>query len=310
MESFVHSVILAAPLFLLVAVGYAAMKGFRWPLAVSKLVTKIVFTVALPALLFHMMAGIRSLPNPDPKILVAFFGGCLLVFILGRVWGGRLALDGAGRSVFAIGGVFSNNAMLGLPLARLVLGPQAIPTVALVLVFNALILWTLVTIAVEWSRSDGVSWESLGRTAVGVVLNPIVASILAGVAWSFTGWALAPGVDLPLFWIGEAAGPMALLALGMGLAEFGVGRGKTLTAALVSLKLVAHPLAVWGLAALLGLPSLETRTLVLLSSIAIGSNVYLMARHFGVLEGPVAQSLLVSTVLSAVTTPLLVALVP
>ena len=44
------------------------------------------------------------------------------------------------------------------------------------------------------------------------------------------------------------------------------------------------------------------------ASLAVGANVYLMARHFKVLEGPVAGSLLLSTMLSAVTTPLIVSL--
>jgi malonate transporter len=59
------------------------------------------------------------------------------------------------QSVFALGGVFSNNVMLGLPLAKVSLGEAAVPSVALVLVFNALILWTLVT----------VSWSGRGTAA-------------------------------------------------------------------------------------------------------------------------------------------------
>ena len=47
---------------------------------------------------------------------------------------------------------------------------------------------------------------------------------------------------------------------------------------------------------------------VLLASLAVGANVYLMARQFKVLEGPVAGSLLLSTMLSALTTPLIVSL--
>ena len=59
-------------------------------------------------------------------------------------------LDGTQQSVFALGGVFSNNVMLGIPLATITLGEKALPSVALVLVFNALTLWTMVTVSVEW----------------------------------------------------------------------------------------------------------------------------------------------------------------
>ena len=68
------------------------------------------------------------------------------------------------------------------------------------------------------------------------------------------------------------------------------------------------PLVVWGLARLLGLPPMETRVVTLLSSIAIGANVYLMARQFKALEGPVASSQVLTTGLAALTTPLVLTL--
>ena len=64
-----------------------------------------------------------------------------------------------------------------------------------------------------------------------------------------------------------------------------------------------------GLAVALGLPTMETQVIVLLASIAIGANVYLMSRQFKTLEGPVASSLVLSTGFAALTTPLLMTLV-
>jgi len=56
------------------------------------------------------------------------------------------------------------------------------------------------------------------------------------------------------------------------------------------------------------LPWMETQVVVLLSSIATGANVYLMSRQFNTLEGPVASSLVLSTGLAALTTPLVLTL--
>ncbi len=47
-------------------------------------------------------------------------------------------LDGVGQSVFALGGIFSNNVFLGIPLAKAALGEAAMPSIGLVLVFNSL----------------------------------------------------------------------------------------------------------------------------------------------------------------------------
>jgi predicted permease len=43
---------------------------------------------------------------------------------------------------------------------------------------------------------------------------------------------------------------------------------------------------------------------VLLASLSVGVNVYLMSRQFKTMEGPVATSLVLSNLLAAFTTPL------
>lgn len=309
MTSFLGHFALASPLFVLVLVGYLLVRVGRWPKAVSDALTRFVFMLALPAMLFRMMSDFSRLPPVDVRVLVAFFGSCLIVFVLGRWLARRLfALDGVGQSVFALGGVFSNNVLLGVPLARAVLGDAAMPSVALVLVFNALILWTLVTVSVEWARHGSPSLKGFARTLKSVVTNPIVAAILSGTLFGLSGVPLPAPLDLPLAMIGQAAAPMSLIVLGMGLAEYGVRDGWRISAAICVLKLAVQPLVVWGLARLLGLPALETQAVVLLGSLAVGANVYLMSRQFGVLEGPVATSLVLSTGAAAFTMPLVLTL--
>lgn len=305
MDTFLHHVELAAPLFVLVLLGYLLMRGFGWPRAMADNLSRFVFSVALPAMLFRLMSDFSNLPPVDARLLIAFFGGCLIVFVIGRLLAWQLfALDGVGQSVFALGGVFSNNVLLGLPLAKVALGDAAVPSVALVLVFNALILWTLVTVSIEWARHGSFSVHGFAKTARGVLTNPIVAGILSGTLFGLTALPLPAFVALPLGMIAQAAAPMALIALGMGLAEYGVRAGWRISVAITVVKLVVQPLVVWLLARLIGLPPMETRVVVLLASLAVGVNVYLMSRQFSTLEGAVASSLVLSTALAAVTTPL------
>ena len=310
MDAALQQILLAAPLFVLVFVGYGIVHWGSWPKAAADALAKFVFTIALPAMLFRLMSGFASLPPVDVRLLAAFFGGCLVVFLLGRLVSAKLfRLDGVSQSVFALGGVFSYNVLLGLPLTRILLGDDAMPAAALVVVFNALTLWTLVTVSVEWAKNGAPTLAGFGKTARGVLTNPLVASILAGTLFSLTGLALPSLIDQPLKLLGDAALPMSLIALGMGLAEFGVREGWQQSVSISVLKLVAHPLVVWGLAVLLGLPAVETQAVVLLASLSVGANVYLMSRQFHVMQGPVASSLLLSTALAALTTPLMLALV-
>jgi predicted permease len=285
------------------------MRFLQLPKLWSDKLSKFVFTVALPAMLFRLMSDFSALPPVDSRLLLAFFGSCLIVFAIGRLIAWKVfELDGVSQSVFALGGVFSNNVMLGLPLAKIVLGDAAVPSVALVLVFNALILWTLVTVSVEWARHGSFSLSGGAKTVTAVLTNPVVAGIIAGTCFGLGGLSIPHFVDVPLELLGHAAAPMSLMALGMGLAEYGIRAGWQISLSIAAIKLLLQPLVVWLLARLLGLPLLETQVVVLLASIGVGANVYLMSRQFKVLEGPVAGSLVLSTMFAAITTPVILTL--
>ena len=301
-------VLLASPLFVLVFLGYGLGRWGGWGKDASKALSAFVFTVAMPALLFRQMATFGDLSGVDARLLIAFFGGCLLVFAVGRLLSWRLfGHDGTQQSVFALGGVFSNNVLLGIPIAHLLLTEQHIPPVALALVFNALILWTLVTASVEWARHGELSLRGIGRTLRGVATNPVVASIIGGAVYGFAGLGITAAIDRPMVMLAAATGPMSLVALGLSLAEFGIRKGWQASSTIATVKLVLHPLAVWGIAAAIGLPLIETQAVVMMASLATGVNVYLMSRQFKALEGETSAALLISTALSAVTVPLWIA---
>jgi predicted permease len=304
-----HLVGLTAPLFLLVLLGYA-LSRFGWPRTASDALTRFVFTIAVPTLLFRLMSDFGRLPRVDARLLIAFFGGCLVVYIIGRVVAVTLfRMDGVSQSVFAMGGIFSNLVLLGIPLAKVTLGDAALPAVSLVVVFNSLTLWTLVTISVEWARHRDLSVRSVLKTARGVITNPIVGSILAGTAFGFLGVALPDVVDQTLSMVSQAAVPLSLITLGMGLAEFGARAQWRESTAIAVLKLVAQPAAVYGFARLLALPALETSAIVMLAALPIGANVYLMSRQFGVLSGAVASAIVLTTAIAAFAMPVTLALI-
>jgi hypothetical protein len=309
-SSFLHQLEVAAPLFVLVLAGYLLAASGRWPKTVSDALAKFVFAVAIPALLFRLMSDLSRLPPVDARLLIAFFGGCLVVFAVGRLLGRWLfGLNGVQQSVFALGGIFANNVLLGVPIARATLGEAAMPAVALVLVFNSLTLWTLVTVSVEWARHGELSVRGFGATLKSVLTNPVVASVLVGAVFGLTGLRLPAILDTPLDLLGASAVPLSLITLGMGLAEYGVRNGWREAVAITSVKLIVQPLVVWVLAWSIGLPPIETQAIVLMAALAVGVNVYLMAREFDTMQAPVATSMVLSTALSALTVPLVLALV-
>ena len=309
MNTFLQQAALAAPLFSLVFIGYAVMRFSGWPTVMADSLNKFVFAVAMPAMMFRLMSDFSKLPPVDVHLLGAFFGGCLIVFVLGRLIAWKLfKLDGISQSVFAMGGIFSNNVMLGLPLAKMVLGNAVIPSVALILIFNALILWTLLTVSIEWAKHGNLSLRGFADTLIGVFKNPLIIGILSGTVFGMTNLALPRVIDEPLAMLAQTAAPMALFALGMGLAQYGIRAGWRISAAICIVKLLIQPLVVWLLAKLLNLPPMETKVVVLLGSMAIGANVYLMSQQFKALEGPIASALVLTTAIASLTTPLVLTL--
>lgn len=304
LDTLLQQILLCMPLFILIALGWMLVRWRKWPASISEALNLFVFKVALPAMLFRLMTDFSKSPPVDARLLLAFFGGCLIVFVIGRLVAARLfRLDGVSGSVFALGGIFSNNVMIGLPIATVMLGEEAIPSVALVLVFNGLILWTLVTVSIEWVKHGALNLKGFGKTAVNVLKNPLIIAILTGTLFSLTGFTLPNMVEQPIAMLGQIGVPLALIALGMSLAAYEIKEGLRESYAICVLKLIVQPLVIWALAVLLGLPPLESKVVVLLGSMSVGINVYLMSQQFNALTGPAATSMLLSTLLSAVTTP-------
>jgi predicted permease len=292
----------------LVFLGYGLGRWGGWGKEASQALSSFVFLVAMPALLFRQMAGFGDLSGVDARLLIAFFGGCGLVFVIGRLLSWRLfGHDGTQQSVFALGGVFSNNVLLGIPIAHLLLSERHIPPVALALVFNALILWTLVTLSVEWARHGELSLRGIGNTVKGCSPTRWWPPSSAARAYGFAGLGIPGPIERPMAMLAAATGPMSLVALGLSLAEFGVRRGWQTSTTIAFVKLVLHPLAVWAIAIAIGLPRIETQAVVMMASLATGVNVYPMSRQFGALEGETSAALLLSTALSSVTVPLWIA---
>lgn len=310
METFLNNLTVSSPVFILVFAGYVMMRLFGWPKTMADNMTTFVFNVGLPALLFRMMSRQAELPSVDPRLLIAFFGSCFIIFGVGRIVAWKaFQLDGVGQSIFGIGSIFSANVLLGLPLAKILIGDDALPSVALVLVFNALILWTLVSVSIEWARHGNLSVHGLTKTFQAVIRNPMVVSIISGTLFGQIGVALPAVIEKPIDMIAQTSIPLSLLALGMSMTEYSIRAQWKLTISMTVLKLICLPVLIYGVARRIGLPDLETRVVVLLGSVGVGANVFLMARQFKTLEATVASALLLSTFGSAISMPLLLAVI-
>jgi len=297
------------PLFILILLGFLAVKLGRWQKTVTDSLTKFTFYIAFPIMLFQIMSHFSEQSEIDIKLLLVFFGGSFIVFAIGCLIASKIfKLNGSQSTLFAMGGIYTNTVFVGIPIIKMLLGDQAIPIVAIIVIFNALILWTLATVSIEFVQMGKLSGRSFIKALKNVSKNPIIIGIFTGIAVNYIGLPIPNFINQSTKMVSDMTAPLSLIVLGMGLAEYKIRDQFLITGSICILKLAILPIVTYIVGKLLGLPTLELQVVVLLSSVSIAINCYMMARQFEVLQGPIASSLLISTALSSVTTPLILSI--
>ena len=147
----------------------------------------------------------------------------------------------------------------------------------------------------------GVSPELIRSTIKGIVTNPIILGIVAGVAWSLLRIPMPQVLGTAVADVGGIATPLGLIALGASFSfrrAFAVGTPSIVASAikLVGLELVFLPLA---LAA--GYTSQKLVAVMMMLGLPSTVSGYVMARNMGY-EGAVNSSVvMLTTLLSSVT---------
>lgn len=306
MNVFFHHLSLCAPLFLMVFLGWALVKIGMFSHSVTKALSQFVFKLLMPVMLFHLMSDGSNRPPVDWKVLIAFFGSCVVVYIIGNFLGGKLfKQDSTGRVITGMGGIFGNNVQLGVPIVQTSLGSAAMPTISLLIIFNVLLLWTSATACVEFGRTGGkIDWKKFLIALKNIFENPIVLGILIGTGWSLTGLQLPEVIDKSAALVATATTPCALIVVGMGLAEHSFTAALPKASVITALKLGIQPFLVWVFCVLLGLDSVQTNAATVLACLPVAINLYIMATQFESEEGAASNAIFVSTFISALTVPL------
>ncbi|MEM8822340.1 MAG: AEC family transporter [Pseudomonadota bacterium] len=297
------------PFFALIALGYfAGRTRFFTPEATAYL-TKFVFYFALSAMLFNFAANLTLGDIFDPGFILAYLWGCGIVYLIATAVGLFRGLSVAEAAVEAQVGTIGNVGFLGIPMFILLLGPESAGPMLMVLATDLIVFSSLIVILITGSREGRISLATLRTVALGLIKNPMIVSISAGLIWSATGRELWVPVNEFLTILGAAATPGALFAIGASLA------GKTterlsVASWLTFCKLILHPAAV-ALSALVLFPVADpfaATVMISAAALPVAGNVYILAQHYGVAPQRVSAAILVSTAISIVTVSVIIGL--
>jgi malonate transporter len=304
--------LLVAPVFGLIAIGWCANRVRYIPDEAGPLLSQFAFKILIPALLFRAMATMQP-PAQSPWLLAGAYGLSVILIwatatIATRLLLRRPAPDGV---AIAFASVFGNGLLLGIPLILSAFGSEAATPVAVLLICDTTMLWLLGVLHMELTlRGVSGSLSQLSRTAVDLLKNPIIAPVIIGLLWRWTGLGLPSILDKLLVLLGGAAIPVSLTAIGMTLARYEI-KGQTPTLMLiVVLKLIVFPaIALWLGLQIFGLSPLWAGALAVFCSMPSGANAFIFAARYNRAVGSVSASVAVSIVFAVLTVTVMLAIV-
>lgn len=285
---------LLLPVFLLAALGCilarTSLLSKGWQSGLTELTAKVL----IPVFLFSGSYKNGMPASVSWQFLAAFFVPLVLVFLAAAF----LRRDHA-SAPRALAASYSNTVFVGIPVLTQAFGSASLQYAFPVIAFHGLVAFSLYYLAAPQAGGGG----KIGKALLNAVRNPIVTSLLLGLAFNLAGVGLPSALAGMLALLSGAALPCALLALGASLAGFRVQRlGETLLVTLA--KLILLPAAVLTLSVwLFGLPAPATSVLVVIAACPVGVNAAALVQADGHDPTAVSSAILLSSIACMATIP-------
>lgn len=298
--------------FGLVGLGYLSGWTGLLKTEIGDALADFVFVIAAPLLLFRTMSH-ADLAGAAPWALwITYFTAVAASWIAGQLTVTRIF--GRENKAGIVGGVaaaFSNLVLLGIPFMLGVYGHQGFEVLSLLIAVHLPIMMATSIILFELvgSREGGFApGRVISNFLSGLLRNPLIIGILAGLAWRFSGMVMPALGNRLVDALANVAGPVALFSMGLGLRKFGFSGNIKPAFAIAGFKLFLMPAVALVMAMLLGLPPLTAKVAVAAASLASGVNPYLIATRFKTGQALASNATTASTALAVITTAIWLAI--
>lgn len=305
-----HPVVAALlPVVLLMALGFMAGRSGLMREESVKDLSKLVFTIFLPPMLFRTMVNVQP-ENLQGKPLLAYVIGMALMYAVMFFAAGR----NRRAAVLGLAASYSNTVMIGIALIQFAYGEQGVAVLLALVAVHSLIMLSLATVVLELvtlkekAGEQGHPLKIMAASIWNTFKQPMIFPIIAGLLYAQTGWGIPAAIDKPLQLLGNAFSPLAVILVGITLASTRVGEHLRMALGLSFLKNIAHPLVVAGVGLLLGLQGLPLAVMIVTASLPIGANVFLFAQRYETALPEVTAAVAVSTGVALVSVALALSL--
>ncbi len=300
MDNLIFSLNATVPIFLLMLLGLFFRKiGWIDEDFASKM-NKFVFLVPLPVLVFEDLATVDFSQVWNLKFVLFCF--CVTFLSIAIAAGVSLLWkDRSIRGEFIQASYRSSAALLGIAFIQNIYGNAGL---APLMIIGSVPLYNVMAVAVlsffrpERKKLDRQVWLD---TLKGIVTNPIILGIVAGLLWSALRLPMPSVLEKAVSDVSAVATPMGLMAMG---ASFDIRKAfkKAKSAVTASvMKLVGFAVIFLPLAVRLGFRDDELVAILIMLGSATTVSCYVMARNMGH-EGVLTSStVMLTTLFSAFT---------
>lgn len=297
-DSLIYSLNATVPIFLVIVLGYI-LKRINWVNDdFTSAANKLNFRITLPALLFQDLLATDLRDMFDLEYLLY----CAIVtsICFWGIWGfARIFLkDDYKRGSFVQGSFRGSAAVLGTAFAINLYGNTGMVPL---MIIGSVPLYNIYSVIVLSAESNNKSDRSVKSMIKGILTNPVIISIVAGISCSMIGIKFPVMVDSTLGSISKMATPLALIAIGAGFE--GRKAMTKLKATIVAsiIKLVIQPIIFLPIAIAMGFTDSKLVALVIMLGAPSTVSCYIMAKNMGN-DGTLSSSIIVlTTLLSAFT---------
>lgn len=295
------------PFFAIIGLGYWAGRTRFFSEEATAYLTKFVFYFALSAMIFRFAANLSFAEVFNGRLVLGYLWGTAFVYGIATAVAFLRGLDVPTAAIEAQCAVIGNVGFLGLPMLAVLFGEAAIGPVMLVLTTDLVVFSSLIVMLINGGRDRGLTLRTVKLMGMGLLRNPMIVSIVAGMSWSALALPVPDPLNDFLTILGGAATPGALFAIGASLASKSAERVQ-IAAWLTGSKLLLHPAFVAiGVLVLFPLDPFSASVVIASAALPVAGNVYMLAQHYGVAPHRVSAAILLSTAVSILTVPVAIA---
>ncbi len=304
-----HAIASLTPIVLLVAGGAALLGLGFYSNEFRRGLDRLVYWVALPALIIGKLAegGAMNLEAGAVlgALLLATAGTIVLAY--GLAW--WMGLPGPALGAFVQATFRGNLAFVGLPVIVLAVeGDQALTTRAVLVLAPMVLIYNAAAVPILQLARHRLDRRLLPRLARSLVTNPLLLSCAIGLIWGLTGLEMPGPLHETLRLTGATAAPLALLSLGGALVTYRVRDHLGRATAASLMKVAVTPALAWGIGLAMGLEPGAMLVLMVFASAPTAVASYVLSVQLGGDEGLAASTIVLSTVLSAASIGIALAL--